>query len=96
MYDERTWAVALAAIAAGESLNSISKRLSISRAALRDWRDTSARPEQIRECPRCTAAPLDGPSYAHLLGLYLGDGCLSPHRRDVYALRIACDDIYPA
>jgi hypothetical protein len=30
-----------------------------------------------------------------LLGLYLGYGCLSKHRRDVYALRIACDDVYP-
>lgn len=38
---------------------------------------------------------LDASSYAHLLGLYLGDGCLSRHRREVYALRIACDDLYP-
>jgi hypothetical protein len=34
-------------------------------------------------------------AYAHLLGLYLGDGCLSKHRKDVYALRIACDNAYP-
>jgi hypothetical protein len=34
-------------------------------------------------------------SYAHLLGLYLGEGCLSRHRKGVYALRIACDDAYP-
>jgi hypothetical protein len=27
--------------------------------------------------------------------LYLGDGCLSEHRRGVYALRISCDDSYP-
>lgn len=95
MYDERTRAIALAAIGAGESLNSISKRLGISRAALREWRDRGERPARPSDCPRCGTATLDAPSYAHLLGLYLGDGCLSRHRRDVFALRIACDDVYP-
>ncbi|TCC16997.1 helix-turn-helix domain-containing protein [Kribbella speibonae] len=95
MYDERTREIALAAIAAGESLNSVSKRLGISRAALRDWRDCGERPARPSECPQGGSGSLDRPSYAHLLGLYLGDGCLSRHRRDVYALRIACDDIYP-
>ncbi|MGZ0146463.1 helix-turn-helix domain-containing protein [Kribbella sp. WER1] len=94
MYDERTRATALAAIESGESLNSVSKRLGISRAALREWRDRPAPPERARECPRCGTGSLDGPAYVHLLGLYLGDGCLSKHRREVYALRIACDDAY--
>jgi hypothetical protein len=30
-----------------------------------------------------------------LLGLYLGDGCLSEARRGVYKLRIICSDAYP-
>jgi hypothetical protein len=34
-------------------------------------------------------------SYAYLLGLYLGDGCLSAHRRGVFKLRIALDVAYP-
>ncbi|HEY3562875.1 MAG TPA: transcriptional regulator [Kribbella sp.] len=95
MYDERTRAFALAAIGSGESLNSISKLLGISRAALRDWQDRPSGAGRVSECPRCGTGSLDTPSYAHLLGLYLGDGCLSRHRRDVYALRIACDDAYP-
>jgi hypothetical protein len=33
--------------------------------------------------------------YAYLLGLYLGDGCLSPYPRDVYRLRIVCTNRYP-
>ena len=33
--------------------------------------------------------------YAYLLGLYLGDGCLSLHPRAVYRLRIALDSAYP-
>lgn len=37
---------------------------------------------------------LDG-SYAYLLGLYLGDGMLSRHRRHVWKLRISLDAKYP-
>lgn len=33
--------------------------------------------------------------YTYLLGLYLGDGCISAHRRDVYRLRIVLDLRYP-
>jgi hypothetical protein len=34
-------------------------------------------------------------SYTYLLGLYLGDGCLTACPRDVYKLRIACAERYP-
>jgi hypothetical protein len=34
-------------------------------------------------------------SYAYLLGLYLGDGCISRHAREVYRLRIILDVKYP-
>ena len=34
-------------------------------------------------------------SYAYLLGLYLGDGCISSGRGDVYKLRIFQDNRYP-
>jgi hypothetical protein len=95
MYGGRTREIALAAMNAGESLNSISKRLEVSRATLRDWRDRPGRRSDLSDCPRCENGRLPGSPYAQLLGLYLGDGCLSKHRRDVYALRIACDDAYP-
>jgi hypothetical protein len=38
---------------------------------------------------------LNETAYAYLLGLYLGDGCLAWHRRDVYHLRISLDAKYP-
>ena len=95
MFDEQVRAAARAAMAAGESLNAISKRLGVSRATLRDWRDGEGHRPSPSGCPRCTEGKLAEASYAHLLGLYLGDGCLSKHRRDVYALRVACDDAYP-
>jgi hypothetical protein len=39
--------------------------------------------------------PSDESAYAYLLGLYLGDGCISPHPRGGYYLRIACADDWP-
>ena len=95
MYDETTRAAARRAITAGESLNAISRRTGISRAALRDWRD---HPEPLAGgCPRCEPERVMLPrdAYAHLLGLYLGDGCVSALRKGVYSLRVACDDSYP-
>jgi hypothetical protein len=79
----------------------------IPRTTVRDWRiyKGRARPRQlslgvlVRDgedgCPRCTVAAVDEPAYAYLLGLYLGDGCLSPAARDVFKLRIALDFSYP-
>ncbi|MFI7060968.1 helix-turn-helix domain-containing protein [Kribbella sp. NPDC050124] len=95
MYDGETRALALAAVVAGESLNSISKRLGVSRATLRDWRDRPGAANLPTDCPRCSNGHLPHGPYAHLLGLYLGDGCLSNLKKAVYSLRIACDDSYP-
>jgi hypothetical protein len=51
------------------------------------------------QCPSCDHErhrfgdlPAD---YTYLLGLYLGDGCISSHRRDVYKLRLTLDAAYP-
>jgi len=46
-------------------------------------------------CPRCSDGDLAESQYAYLLGLYLGDGCLSPAPRGVYRLRITLDHAYP-
>jgi hypothetical protein len=49
-------------------------------------------------CARCGVRhdfPELPSAYVHLLGLYLGDGCLSAHRRDVFKLRISLDARYP-
>lgn len=63
----------------------------VSRSAIRDWR---VRIEPERPVPVCTGRA-SGPAYAYLLGLYLGDGCISPQARGGYALRIACGDAWP-
>ncbi|MET9929704.1 MULTISPECIES: hypothetical protein [unclassified Streptomyces] len=49
-------------------------------------------------CPRCRPVPElpdDTAAYAYLLGLYLGDGCISDHPRGGHYLRIACADAWP-
>lgn len=98
MYDAKTRARALDLLGAGLSLNATSKELGISRAALRNWRDgvTRRRSPAAGDCPRCVPGTmLDEGAYAHLLGLYLGDGCLSAMAKGCFVLRIACADAYP-
>jgi hypothetical protein len=86
-------AVALQRLAEGRSLNGVSQELGVSRAALRAWRASGGAYARGRgDCPR---DDLDEHQYAYLLGLYLGDGCLSEHARGVFALRVACADAYP-
>ena len=85
----------------GLSLRSISRSTGISRATLHDWREhpVSANPRAV--CPRCAPSPaLPEPQadYAYLLGLYLGDGCISlagARDKEVWKLRIACADAWP-
>lgn len=51
-------------------------------------------------CPTCGHDEHDFDAlpcaYVYLLGLYLGDGTISSHPRDVYRLRIFLDKKYPA
>lgn len=88
---------ALRLVSSGLSLSEVSKRTGVSRSAIRDWRDRPDAGRWPSTCCRCAAdvAQPDGPAYAHLLGLYLGDGCVSALRNNVYSLRIACCDAYP-
>ncbi|MFE1248104.1 transcriptional regulator [Streptomyces sp. NPDC058741] len=94
MYDVSTRKRALALVAQGRSLNSVSRETGISRAASRSWQ---GRLEPLPRLPLPDAGPpADEGAYAYLLGLYLGDGCISGHPRGTgYYLRIACADSWP-
>jgi hypothetical protein len=95
VYDRTVREQASRLLDAGLSLNATSKRLGVSRAAVRDWRDNPGR-KRLSDCPVCVPdSTIDQPAYAHLLGLYLGDGCISLLQRQIYSLRIACDQRYP-
>lgn len=75
----------------------VGRVLAIPRVTIRDWRcgKIPGARRSVEDCPRCHSAPLNEKAYAYLLGLYLGDGCLSESRRGVFRLRIACCDAYP-
>ncbi|MFF6786122.1 helix-turn-helix domain-containing protein [Streptomyces sp. NPDC012510] len=93
MYDISTRKRALALVAQGRSLNSVSRETGISRAAIRSWQ---WRLEPLpRMAPADPGPPAEERAYSYLLGLYLGDGCISAHPRSGYYLRIACANAWP-
>ena len=102
MYSANVRRHAVALIESGFSLRSISMSTGINRATLREWCEHPERSVNPRAvCPRCAARPtLPEPhaDYAYLLGLYLGDGCISragARARQVWKLRIICADAWP-
>jgi hypothetical protein len=76
----------------------IARQTGIPRCTVRDWR----RRPQIRPRPVGTSAcgvlhdftAFPAGAYSYLLGLYLGDGCISRHPR-AWRLRVALDKKYP-
>lgn len=85
----------------GLSASAIARRIGVPRATIRDWLGGRV-PSGSRSgatCPRCWSSHtqvLAAPSsYTYLLGLYLGDGCISTHPRGVHKLRISLDAAYP-
>jgi hypothetical protein len=104
MYSPTVRDQALSLLSQGSTISETSRRTGISRYALREWQLRASQglplfPGGARDCPRCEGipqAPEDKPAYAYLLGMYLGDGCVSKtHRDDVTVLRIACADAWP-
>jgi hypothetical protein len=87
----------------GLSATQIARLTGLSRRTVSDWlcgytprRANSAR---AADCALCGQGEHDYQAlprqYAYLLGIYLGDGCISLHPRGVYRLRIALDTAYP-
>lgn len=103
--DVRTRAVAL--LRSGISNAEVARTLGIPTGTIGAWkyadRQRSGAPPSKRRsiCPRCNPddLPLNRGFYAYLLGLYLGDGCLSSgaamRKKGVYILSIACADAWP-
>ncbi len=84
----------VAHLAAGElNASQIADITRIPRSTVRGW---LRQPEPKLRCPlSLDLAALPQAEYSYLLGFYLGDGCLSCYRRDVYRLRIKTDARYP-
>jgi hypothetical protein len=92
-------ATVLELVRAGLNDCEIARRTGIPRGTIRCWRIGRVPNFQRSRavCPVCAEDPLALPQspYTYLLGLYLGDGCLAAHPRDVYRLRISCASAYP-
>jgi hypothetical protein len=85
----------------------IARRTGLPVGTVRDWlagklpkhSRTASADANGSSCPRCgheTHRFGDLPaSYAYVLGIYLGDGCISAGPREVYRLRINLDLAYP-
>jgi hypothetical protein len=102
MYSSEVRLNALALIGNGSALRAVSASTGVSRSTLREWRDHPEKAWESRaSCPRCSdnpALPEPPADYAYLLGLYLGDGCISASGdpvKGVWKLRVMCPDAWP-
>jgi hypothetical protein len=87
---------ALALLHQGLTATEVARATNIPRSTVRDWRHGRGTrlPRRYDSCEHDFAL-LDGGSYAYLLGIYLGDGCISRHPRGVWRLRVTLDAAYP-
>jgi hypothetical protein len=85
-------------VAAGVNDCAIARQTGIPRCTVRDWRvrpQVQVRPVSGSVCGRVhDFSALPASAYSYLLGLYLGDGCISRHPR-AWRLRIILDAKYP-
>jgi len=108
MHSQATVARALALRAQGLGARRIAARMDLPIATVRDWlagrlpkhsTDIDGLGTPSRACNACGHAQHDFPAlpseYVYLLGLYLGDGCISEYRWSVFRLRIFLDLKYP-
>jgi hypothetical protein len=89
-------------VSAGHNDCEVSRRTSVPRTTVRDWRRAGGCDQARRSTGsglRCSAThdflALPPGAYNYLLGQYLGDGCLSEGARGVFRLRIVGDSSYP-
>lgn len=82
----------------GFGASTISEIIGIPRSTVSDWINGRA-PTRDRgpySCSRCDPSKeINQFDYLYLLGLYLGDGCISTSRKKVHRLRIICCNDYP-
>jgi hypothetical protein len=98
VHERRTIEAALELAAAGVSASTIARQLAVPRSTVSAWLSGALPRHPHGDGGRCGdehAFDLLPPGYVYLLGLYLGDGCLSIAPATVPKLRIALDVRYP-
>lgn len=87
-------------LAAGRTDHEVARFTGIPRRTISGWRRGESGGSDRTDChggsvPQHDFSKLEPEAYAYLLGLYLGDGCISAGRREVWCLRITLDAAYP-
>lgn len=97
VHPRETVDLALRMSASGMGDREIAEFCRVSVGTVRRWRTGVRRAHDADRltCPRCHERELDRIAYAHLLGLYLGDGHIVRCRKDVYQLSLFCGDGWP-
>lgn len=98
MFSEAEVEQVLRLAARGLNQSQLARETGVSRTTIRNWLRGNV--PRVKRCFRCGADADPFPevrdhAYAYLLGLYLGDGWLTKHRRRVYRLHVALDRRYP-
>lgn len=95
MYDQDIRRRAMELLHESGSVNAVSKTLGPSRSTIRSWRDNIG-VNSDTNCPRDEPFdPTQAEAYSYLLGVYLGDGCISRVGNRAWFLRLSCDASYP-
>jgi hypothetical protein len=96
MHDAITVAHALELSGGGLNDCQVSRRTGIPRTTIGMWRRGKVPQKRPAPCDLCAgrSPDLPGAKYTYLLGLYLGDGCISRDPR-TYRIRIFLDAKYP-
>jgi hypothetical protein len=85
-------------IEAGINDCAIARQLGVPRPTVQDWRRRPQTRPRLASASGCGVAhefsALPAAPYCYVLGLYMGDGCVSRNRR-VWRLRITLDKKYP-
>jgi hypothetical protein len=82
--------------ATGQTVGAIVRETGVPRSTVRDWLTGGRKAgAQSTACWRCDPdLPVPEAAYVHLLGAYLGDGCIVRLRRDVFRLVLVQDARY--
>jgi hypothetical protein len=96
MRSKRELEQALSLFAQDLTATEVARSTGIPRSTVRDWGyGRGMRHPRETECTGHDFSLIGGGAYAYLLGIYLGDGCISLHPRGVWRLRVTLDAAYP-
>ena len=95
MWSEERYAEVVGLIETERSDYEIARLTGIPRSTVQKWRHREYRSSRRRETDMIDWRPQDIEAYAYVLGLYLGDGCITARPRKTPFLVVTLDAMYP-